>query len=242
MTKYEWERELEKNLHTLPKDEIKRVLEYYNELFIDKIERGGTETSVIAEFGNPFDVANKIIAETADLDASDNAKSPSETIADDRKEDRREKEKKKDIVRDPEPSETRENNASVPKSTDGASEKKSGSVLRALVVILVCILLGGTVAGVISGLFAAVAGLTVGSVGMVIGGFIAAIGSLIAGIGVGLWATVAQIGVCIIVIGVGIFLFPLCIKLMICMGKLMVKICGKVARFITGKTEAHNEN
>lgn len=63
MTKYEWEKELKRNIHRLPDDEIARVLEYYNELFEDNIERGRSEREIISEFGNPSDVADKIMSE-----------------------------------------------------------------------------------------------------------------------------------------------------------------------------------
>lgn len=63
MTKYEWEKELKRNIHRLPDDEIVRVLEYYNELFEDNIERGRSEREIISEFGYPSDVADKIMSE-----------------------------------------------------------------------------------------------------------------------------------------------------------------------------------
>lgn len=63
MTKYEWEHELKKNIHRLPSDEIARVLDYYNEMFEDNIERGKSEREIIHEFGNPVDVADKILSE-----------------------------------------------------------------------------------------------------------------------------------------------------------------------------------
>lgn len=63
MTKYEWETELKKCIHRLPPEEIKRVMEYYSELFEDHIERGKNETQIINEFGNPVDVAFKILSE-----------------------------------------------------------------------------------------------------------------------------------------------------------------------------------
>ena len=63
MTKYEWESELKKGIHRLPADELKRVMEYYDELFADMIERGKGECEIIAEFGNPVDVAYKILSE-----------------------------------------------------------------------------------------------------------------------------------------------------------------------------------
>lgn len=63
MTKYEWESELRKNIHRLPNEEIQRVLEYYGELFADKAERGLSETEIVSQFGNPIDVADKILSE-----------------------------------------------------------------------------------------------------------------------------------------------------------------------------------
>lgn len=63
MTKYEWETELKKNIRRLPDDEIKRVMDYYGELFADKAERGESEREIINEFGNPVDVADKILSE-----------------------------------------------------------------------------------------------------------------------------------------------------------------------------------
>ena len=63
MTKYEFETELKKKISRLPADEIKRVIEYYGELFEDMAERGKSERDIIAEFGNPSDVAYKILSE-----------------------------------------------------------------------------------------------------------------------------------------------------------------------------------
>lgn len=63
MTKYEWERQLKKGISGLPKEEQQRVLEYYNELFADKIDAGLREQYIISEFGNPYDVANKILVD-----------------------------------------------------------------------------------------------------------------------------------------------------------------------------------
>lgn len=247
MTKYEWERELEKNLHTLSKDEIKRVLEYYNELFMDKIERGGTETSIIAEFGNPFDVANKIIAETSDGGGSENKIPPSYCVINDSIDNRGHETHSDSNGGAHYYSEPNEASAPSAKSgtgngTGGASEKKSGGLIRTLVVVLLCILLGGVVVTVTGGLFAAAAGLTIGSVGLIIGGVVGAIGSLVAGAGVSIWAAVAQACACVMIAGIGIILMPLCIKLIIFMGKLLVKACKKVVMFITGNSEVGNEN
>gem|GEM_PF-1320721 len=61
MTKYEWEKELQKNLKRLPDTEVVRALDYYNEVFFDKEESGMSEREIIRSFGNPFDVAYRIV-------------------------------------------------------------------------------------------------------------------------------------------------------------------------------------
>ncbi|MGN1041024.1 MAG: DUF1700 domain-containing protein [Candidatus Fimimonas sp.] len=63
MTKFEWERQLKKGLSGLPVAEQQRVMDYYGELFSDKIDAGMKEEEIIAEFGNPFEVANKILVD-----------------------------------------------------------------------------------------------------------------------------------------------------------------------------------
>lgn len=76
MTKYEWETELKKAMHELPSDEQKKVLEYYDELFFDRAEGGMSEKAIIAEFGNPIDVAFKIIGEYRETAGEDRPIAP----------------------------------------------------------------------------------------------------------------------------------------------------------------------
>lgn len=63
MTKYEWEKELTKAIHRISADDQKRVMDFYNELFADKIESGMSEYAIVQEFGNPYDVAEKVLAD-----------------------------------------------------------------------------------------------------------------------------------------------------------------------------------
>lgn len=63
MTKWEWESELNRLLTRLSIAERERALGYYQELFADKAEAGMREEQIIAEFGNPADVAEQILAE-----------------------------------------------------------------------------------------------------------------------------------------------------------------------------------
>jgi len=61
MTKFEWEKELKNNLKRIPKAEADKILDYYNELFYDKAEAGLNERDIVRSFGNPFDVAYKVV-------------------------------------------------------------------------------------------------------------------------------------------------------------------------------------
>lgn len=66
MTRREWEDELIKYLSDLPKSECDRVLEYYEELYEDKRELNIKPQNIISEFGNPLDVATKILDDYRD--------------------------------------------------------------------------------------------------------------------------------------------------------------------------------
>ena len=63
MTKYEWERELKRHISALPKSEQAKIFDYYGEIFEDKIEAGMQEEQIIREFGNPYDVASRILSD-----------------------------------------------------------------------------------------------------------------------------------------------------------------------------------
>ena len=63
-TKYNWEKDLRNNLKRIPESEAESILDYYNELFMDKVEQGFSEREIIKSFGNPFDVAYSIVYDT----------------------------------------------------------------------------------------------------------------------------------------------------------------------------------
>ena len=65
MTKHEWTIELKKHLAPLPLEDLARTLEYYDELFADKLEAGLGESQILYSFGNPSDAAKKILDEHA---------------------------------------------------------------------------------------------------------------------------------------------------------------------------------
>ena len=63
MTYTEWRDELKSNLLSVSEAERKRVLEYYAEAYADRREAGFSETEIIAQFGAPYDAAQRILQE-----------------------------------------------------------------------------------------------------------------------------------------------------------------------------------
>lgn len=63
MTLLTWEKQFSSALKGLTKQEKVAAVEYYRELYGDKIDAGESPEHILAEFGNPVDCAQKILAE-----------------------------------------------------------------------------------------------------------------------------------------------------------------------------------
>lgn len=63
MTYLVWEKQLLGYLKNQTAEDKKQIIDYYREMYYDKIERGESPDSVIYEFGDPADCAAKILAE-----------------------------------------------------------------------------------------------------------------------------------------------------------------------------------
>lgn len=61
MTYNEWRDELKSNLLCVAENERRRVLEYYAEAYADRREAGFSEREIIADFGAPYDAAQRIL-------------------------------------------------------------------------------------------------------------------------------------------------------------------------------------
>lgn len=66
MTYIKWKDEVEGYLASLPREEKQKVFSYFSEMYADKREAGKSEEQIIEEFGAPYDVAKKILAENRD--------------------------------------------------------------------------------------------------------------------------------------------------------------------------------
>lgn len=60
----EWKNELESYLLDLPDDEKRKVFSYFSEMYADKREAGFSEDEIIAEFGAPYDAAQRILGKS----------------------------------------------------------------------------------------------------------------------------------------------------------------------------------
>ena len=64
MTQKEWERSLLTYLRDLPRKERNAIIEYYREMYGDKLDAGMTNDEILREFGFPQDCADRILAES----------------------------------------------------------------------------------------------------------------------------------------------------------------------------------
>lgn len=60
MTRNKYLKELRSFLGKLPKEDRKRILEFYNELIDDKLEAGQSEEEILGKFGSPEELAKQI--------------------------------------------------------------------------------------------------------------------------------------------------------------------------------------
>lgn len=208
MTKYEWESELRRNIIALPPDELKRIFEYYDELFADKAESGKSETQIVSEFGNPADVARKLLSEyfsSNDSDCAEQTEAPVKAV-------QTETPAKAEIpVQTETPAqaeEAKQTEASV--KADGEAkpiakpEKKGGvSAGETVAFVLVLVLFGFACVGLLFAMWSVATSIIASGVFMILGGTVQAF----AGIPVfaeSFGAGLAQIGISVCAIGLGI--------------------------------------
>lgn len=184
MTKNEWITELKKNTEKLPSEEQNRILEYYEELFSDKTESGMSEEEIINEFGNPRDVAEKLLNESPAEEEKtafpqENIKSGNES-SDSRKTEEKPKEEYKPPV----------------------CEKKKHSVGSTLAFITLLLLFGFVGLGILIAVWAVILSIVVVGASAAFAGIVQFFVSFTlfnAGIG----AALAQLGISIFAAGIG---------------------------------------
>lgn len=64
MTYIKWKDEVESYLINLSDTEKQKILSYFSEMYADKRDAGKSEAQIIEEFGAPYDVAKRILADS----------------------------------------------------------------------------------------------------------------------------------------------------------------------------------
>ncbi len=244
MTKYEWESELKKNIHRLPQEEIQKVLEYYDELFADKIEQGYGESEIVGQFGNPVDVADKILSEY-DGDMKEDAHGV--PVPDLRVEKAHAQEKEREKTLPKEETRAQSNSspfAEIPLAKEDAPaslapDKKQKSRLRGarlLAFALLNLFTGFVFFIAIATVWIVAASFVVAGGAMAVGGVAAAVWSLTS-LASSAGAGIAQLGMSIALSGLGIVFLIACVKVVkwICAGT--GKLFGAIGRWICPKGE-----
>lgn len=214
MTKYEWESELKKNIHRLPAEEINRVLEYYGELFADKIEQGWNEYEIVRQFGNPVDVADKILSDY-DGEWAEEAPAPVPPRGKKEKTDAPESQTFVTPVQETEapPVQAAEE---IPLQKDDPTPDphppKRGEVRGERVALLILLnVLTGFVPFIVFGvLWIVTAALTVAFGACIIGGVVGALWSVVLLFAGSAGVATAQIGACVALAGVSMLLLAAC--------------------------------
>lgn len=193
MTKREWMARLKNYIQGLPLEEQKKIFDYYEELYADKRESGMTEWDIIAEFGNPQEVAGRMLTEMSTLhEPEDGFYAPRTQEAD---------------------------YGAATRSTEGSSlppqevrSRKKFSVGRLLVFLFVLIPCGLLLFALIAACWAVFLALTVSGVVVAVGGGITSAYTVATSFGTSLWLAYAGIGLA--AIGAGIALTCICSRFM----------------------------
>lgn len=70
MTYIKWKDEVESYLVNLSQEEKQKIFSYFSEMYADKRDAGKSEAQIIEEFGAPYDVAKRILADSRDASGS----------------------------------------------------------------------------------------------------------------------------------------------------------------------------
>lgn len=231
MKKYDWDKQLRRELRSLPEDERETILDYYNEIFEDKRDRGERETEIIASFGSPYAVAEKILRESRSGVRGSAAYSADSVGV-----------RKDDTLYGFE-TEPYRASSKIPKNSraefDVADEGKKSGGGRVSVFIILLIIFWIPILAITVSVFAVLFAFVVAFVAVIAaGGFVAVIGFIDAASGVGAAVGLVEIGAGIFVIGVGLLLCPVCLWFGKIVWRLFRSVCGGIGRWLAGRKAA----
>ncbi len=253
MTYTEWRDELKSNLLCVSENERRRVLDYYAEAYADRREAGYTEREIIADFGAPYDAAQRILYEKVDDGDYADEKPPELTRREIRRENRerrreqaeREQESRRGNGREqseqstyaPPPPPPRP--APQPAYTNGSPAPAACAAKSdyTWVFVLLCVIFWAPLFGLIMTMVGITIALCVAPVA-VIGGGAAAVGAGIGALfGAQTFNAFFSIGAGLILIGIGVMLCPIFFKLVGLMWKLFSQCLKWIKSLFSGKEQ-----
>ncbi len=240
MTKKEWFSRLRNFIQGMPQEEQRKIFDYYEELYADKRESGMSEWDIIAEFGNPQEVAGKMLTEMSTLhseDADSRAAAPVYPAESDRRASPRTA--PPGYGAPPQyspPPQYAESPHYAESPQSPAAEKRKFSFGRLLVFIFLLIPCGAILFALIFAVWAAFLALTVSGVVIAIGGGGSAIYTLATAFESGTWLAYAGAGLALV--GAGIGLTCICSRLMGVFWKLTGKLCKSFYHFVFRRVKA----
>lgn len=238
MTYTEWRDELKDNLLCVSENERRRVLDYYAEAYADRREAGFTEREIIADFGAPYDAAQRILYEKVD-DSEFYSEEPTEKTRREIKRENRERRREEQNARgeqNAQPSYTPpQPDYSQPAPTPAPASANKDDYTW--VFVLLCVIFCVPLFGLIMTMVGITIGFCVAPVAVIAGGAVAIGTSFAPIIGGELSYGLYSLAGGIIAVGVGIALCPICFKLVGLMWKLFKIVFGWIKSLFSGKKE-----
>lgn len=209
MTYNEWRDELKSNLLCVPENEMRRVLDYYAEAYADRRDAGYSESEITAEFGAPYDAAQRILSESA-VYPSDEMRG--EEIG--------------DIY-------------TAPKNNTGQSEYSSQTFQpktkdRSWIFVLLCVVFAIPLFGVVMAMVGVTVSFSVTPFALLIAG-IGSIGEGVIELFSDTTLGAVNIGIGLAAFGLGLILMPIFLKIVKLMWKLFAKLFSCLKNLFSGK-------
>ncbi|MDE6473903.1 MAG: DUF1700 domain-containing protein [Clostridia bacterium] len=197
MTYNEWRDELKCNLLCVPEQERARVLDYYAEAYADRRDAGYAEQEITAEFGAPYDAAQRILSESGEEYFIDNTPDMGQLQSE-------------NVKFESHPNDCNRQNA---------TQKTSN---HTWVFVLLCVIFALPILGVFMAMVFVTIGFSVIPFAFLISG-VATIGAGVGGLFSDAASGAAAIGGGLVLFGLSLIIMPLFLKLVKLMWKLFVR-------------------
>ena len=222
MTYNEWRDELKSNLLCVPESEMLRVLDYYAEAYADRRDAGYSEREITAEFGAPYDAAQRILSESVEYPVDKVEPRPDTQYY---------------HPKDQEPAQEPIQEFTQEPTQEPTQNTQSKSSDNSLAFVLLCVVF----AIPIFSIFMTLVGITIGFSAAPFALILSGAGSIVEGI-VEMFSDVAlgaaTIGIGLVLLGLGLMLAPIFFKIVRLLWKSLTKFFMWIKSLTSGKENA----